>query len=79
MRVAVCDNDTFFLKEFTDLIDSYIFNRDIMLSFKTFTDYGKLLSCANEFDIFFLDYKMDEIDGLAFAVSLLKISETENG
>ena len=70
MKVAVCDNDTVFLKEFTDLMDSYIFNRDIMLSVKTFTDYGKLLSCANEFDIFFLDYKMDGIDGLDFARQL---------
>lgn len=70
MRVAVCDNDTVFLKEFTDLIDSYIFNRDVMLNVKKFTDYESLINHIDEFDIFFLDYKMDGIDGLDFARQL---------
>lgn len=70
MRVAVCDNDTVFLKEFTDLIDSYIFNRDVMLNVKKFTDYQNLIDQTDDFDIFFLDYKMDGIDGLEFARQL---------
>lgn len=70
MKVAVCDNDSVFLKELTDMIDSYIFSRDVMLSVKTFTDYEKLISCADDFDIFFLDYKMDGINGLDFARKL---------
>lgn len=73
MKVAVCDNDTVFLKEFTDLIDSYIFNRDVMMNVRKFTDYESLIKRIDEFDIFFLDYKMDGINGLDFA---RKITET---
>ena len=67
MRVAVCDNDIVVLNELTDLIDSYIFSRDVMLNVRTFTDYESLINNIDEFDIFFLDYKMDGIDGLEFA------------
>ena len=70
MKVAVCDNDVEFLKELTDLIDSYIFDRNVMLNVKKFTDYESLLNQIDDFDIFFLDYKMDGIDGLSFARKL---------
>ena len=73
MKVAVCDNDIEFLKELTDWIDLYIFNRDVMLNVKKFTDYESLINHIDEFDIFFLDYKMDGINGLDFA---RKITET---
>ncbi len=70
MRVAICDNDVGFLKELTDSIDSYIFDRNVMLNIKKFTDYESILDHIDEFDIFFLDYKMDGIDGLSFARKL---------
>lgn len=67
MKVAVCDNDLAFLGKFIELIDSYIFDRDVMINVKKFTDYESIINRIDEFDIFFLDYKMDGIDGLDFA------------
>lgn len=67
MKIAVCDNDIAFLNELTDMIDSYIFDRDVMLNVKKFTNYETLIDHIDEFDIFFLDYKMEGINGLDFA------------
>ena len=49
MNVAVCDNDVEFLKELTDLIDSYIFDRNVMLNVKKFKDYESLLNQIDDF------------------------------
>lgn len=69
-KIAVCDDDPIFIKETTDLILKYQFEKDMDLTISSFTSSKSLLADfkhANDFQIVFLDIEMPEINGIELA------------
>ena len=69
MRIAICDDETFENENLEKLIKEYAAKRDFEVRVDAFTK-GRLLLQQPRYDLYFLDYKMDEMDGIAVAKGL---------
>ena len=69
MRIALCDDEREVLTGLHDLIENYALKRDYDIRIECFESGEKLLE-KDRFDLYFLDFLMDEMDGLAVAKAL---------
>ncbi|MBQ8228580.1 MAG: response regulator transcription factor [Clostridia bacterium] len=67
MRIAVCDDDKQTLSLLSGIIEDYMQENDIRISYDIFSCGEELVDKIAEYDLFFLDCKMSDIDGLDFA------------
>jgi len=70
MRFAICDDEKLFRNEIKKTLDKYSKERHIDVLYDEFSNGHELLACKNEYDIIFMDYQMDSIDGLETAKKL---------
>ncbi len=70
MRIAICDDEKFFRNELKKALDLYSKERKTDILYDEFSDGHDLLACRNSYDIIFMDYQMDSIDGLETAKKL---------
>lgn len=74
MRIAICDDDRFFVSAITQKIRNYISATNFLdISITTFLSMKPLLESAKQFDIFFLDVSLDDINGIEGAREILSI------
>lgn len=69
MRIALCDNEARENENLKKLIERYAFEKNYDLQCETFTD-GRLLLERERFDLYFLDFCMDAINGIDLAAAL---------
>ena len=69
MRIALCDDEARENEHLAALIDAYARKMDYDIHCEAFTD-GKTLLKQPKFDLYFLDFKMDGMDGIAVANAL---------
>lgn len=68
VRVAICEDDLFYMEREKNLIGSYLKTREIRSEVTTFSSSIELTKAyANSFDIIFLDVEMDEMNGMEAA------------
>lgn len=68
VRVAICEDDLFYMEKEKILIESYLQKREIRCDITTFSSSIDLTKAyANSFDIIFLDIEMDEMNGMEAA------------
>lgn len=70
MKIAVCDDERITLEEIEALLNEYREASGADFEFELFEHYSSLADRLGEFDVFLLDYKMPNIDGLEFAKEL---------
>ena len=70
LKIAICDDEMSVCKCIRDLTEMYLREKGIQGECETFDSFRQLQGREHEFDLFLLDYKMPEIDGLMFARSL---------
>lgn len=70
MRIAVCDDERVALDEIEALLNEYCETVNAKLIIEFFEHYSELESRLDEFDVFLLDYKMPDVNGLEFAKDL---------
>lgn len=64
MKIAVCDDEIILYEELYTLLNEYsTLKKEPILTTYFKTGYD-LLSSTEKFDIIFMDYQMDDIDGL---------------
>ena len=69
MRIAICDDELQETLHLEQLIKTYAFRHDYDLQCERFTD-GRDLLQREKFDLYFLDFYMDPMDGIAVAQAL---------
>lgn len=68
IRIAICEDDLFYMEREKNLIESYLQTREIRSEITTFNSSIELTKAyANSFDIIFLDVEMDEMNGMEAA------------
>ena len=70
MNIAICDDEIFETEHLERLINDYALQRDYDLHCRRFTSGAELLLQEEKFDLYFLDYKMGEMNGVELAQSL---------
>ena len=71
MRIALCDDERKEVEKLHDLIENYALKKDYHINIECFTSGAELLA-RDRFDLYFLDFLMDEMDGLRLAQALNK-------
>ena len=76
MRIAICDDEELFRKEFKSVLDKQL--ADLDYDIDTFPDGNLLFDsfCSRPYDLVFLDIEMPEVDGITLAKKLRSRSES---
>lgn len=69
MRIAICDDEACENRNLRALIEDYAAKKDYYIQVDDYTS-GRLLLAQPRYDLYFLDYKMDAMDGIAVAKAL---------
>ena len=69
MRIALCDDEPNETEQLSRLIHEYAVQRDCDITCERFVS-GSALLRQERFDLYFLDFRMDEMDGIAVAKAL---------
>lgn len=78
-RIAICDDDRYFVEQLKDYIVDYSQKKDLPLFLKTYTDSDELMESVLgriEYDLYILDIMMPEYTGMDF-LSVLEEQGTE--
>ena len=78
MWIAVCDDEKAENDHVVDLINEYAIQFDYDIHCKAFTSGESLLRSEQVFDMYILDYQMDEMDGMELAEKLRKEKNVES-
>lgn len=70
LKVAVCDDEKVFHKEIIDLLRKFQKARKIDIFIDHFENGNTLLQSKQEYDVIFMDYQMEEMDGIETARKL---------
>lgn len=70
LKAAICDDEKTFHKEISKLVRKYSIARNIEIYTDCYEDGESLLLSENEYDIIFLDYQMEGINGIETAEKL---------
>lgn len=65
MNVAICDNNIEFISRIEEMLQEYesFSGKEILVN--SFTDYSEIENCLDTFDLFFLDFDMEDVNGVA--------------
>ena len=69
MRIALCDDEPKETEQLSRLIEDYASHRNYDISCDRFSDGRELLK-KDRYDLYFLDFRMDAMDGIAVAKAL---------
>lgn len=72
MRIAICDDENIMHKALKNHLEAYAHSRGIVLLYDDYFSGNELIKSKCEYDIIFMDYQMDGIDGLETARKLRK-------
>ena len=77
LNIGICDDDKLYIKEITKLLDRYMIQYDIDISYDTFISPLVLLNRISAtpgcYDILFLDVEMSEMNGLELSEKIRSI------
>lgn len=72
MRIAICDDEKVFRKALTDKLMNYSKLKNVDFLINEYSDGKELLSSSLSFDIIFMDYQMNEYNGIDTVAALRK-------
>lgn len=67
MRIAICDDEENWINALKELLNEYFFNKHIEYYTSTFVNGSELINTPEEYDIIFMDYQMDGLNGIETA------------
>lgn len=76
MRIAICDDEKFFRDSLKKNLENYAKEYSLNFVYSEFSTGEMLLSSNTEFDLIFMDYQMEKINGID-TVDILRNRENE--
>ncbi len=70
MKIAICDDESYWREELSELLKKYSRLRKAEIYTTYFRDGASLFDSSQKFDIIFMDYQMEELDGIETARQL---------
>lgn len=70
MKIAVCDDEKVFHKEITELMKQYRKKKKVEVYLDYYQRGSELISSVHEYDVIFMDYQMEGLDGIETARKL---------
>lgn len=67
MKIAICDDEAFWINELRVLLEEYYITRHIDCYFTLFSSGTELLKTHDKFDVIFMDYQMENLNGIEAA------------
>lgn len=64
MKIALCDDEKFWIDELCSLLREYHIARHIDYHVKLFSCGTEILQSPDKFDVIFIDYQMEELNGI---------------
>ena len=72
MRIAICDDKIALHDDLKKHLDEYAQQRNLLMVYYDYTAGADLIASGIEYDVIFMDYQMDELDGLETSRQLRK-------
>lgn len=72
MKIAICDDKMILHDDLKKHLEEYALTRNLILVYDDYTNGYDLIASNIEYDLIFMDYQMDELDGLETARRLRK-------
>ena len=72
MKIAICDDKIVLHDDLKKHLEEYAIKRNLILVYDDYTNGYDLIASNIEYDLIFMDYQMDEIDGLETSRKLRK-------
>ena len=72
MKIAICDDKMILHDDLKHHLEEYALTRNLVLVYDDYTNGYDLIASNIEYDLIFMDYQMDELDGLETARRLRK-------
>lgn len=76
IKIAICDDDVEFLKNFSDVLDKKLNKLDIDYISDVFSNGAEYIKSGKHFDLLFLDIDMPGISGFDMAERMYKSNDT---
>ena len=67
MKIAICDDNTIMREDLKGHLEDYAVSKNIIFLYSEFSNGRDLIASEINFDLIFMDYKMDGLDGLETA------------
>lgn len=74
MNIAICDDENYWRENLTDYLKEYRRNHRIEIFFDYFSDGVSLTKCQKKYDIIFMDYQMNDLNGIETARQIRKLN-----
>lgn len=78
-KIAICDDESTFAKYIQDTLSEILDTHQIVYQIDVYTSCEALhdlaMDSAVDYDLYFLDFFMDQTDGIEFAVELRKVNQ----
>ena len=72
MKIAICDDKMVLHDDLKKHLEEYALNRNLVFVYDDYTNGYDLIKSSIEYDLIFMDYQMDELDGLETSRKLRK-------
>ena len=76
MKIAICDDNALMRDELKNCLEEYALSKKLIFLYSDFSNGADLVASDLNFDLIFMDYKMDGIDGLETARRLRENSNS---
>ena len=70
MKIAICDDERQIIEDYSKIINTYLFEKNIVCTVDSFSDGNSFLQLYSEYDLVFLDYDLPDINGMDIAKTI---------
>ena len=72
MKAAICDDESYWRETLTDCLKEYSKKHHIDIFFDYYSDGASLIKCSDKYDIIFMDFQMNDLNGIETARQIRK-------
>ena len=78
LRIAICDDESYFAEELKELLSGYMMEKGLVFEIDTYNSGEELVGLGIkviQYKVVFLDINMEKVDGITAAEKIRRISK----